>query len=59
MIYEYSTGLGAGKSHLTATIDPINGDKRFLYWERNGQIVRPGGVPNPEVNEEDASQEFN
>ena len=55
MINEYSKGAGWRKSHLTVTIDPVTGNKRFLYWERNGQIVRgPGGVPHHEVNENNA-----
>ena len=56
MIPEYTVGLESNSTHLTAPIDPLVGNKRFLYWERNGQIVRgAGGVPMPEVQEQNAS----
>ena len=60
MTSEYSIGVQSGGNHMTATIDPIVGTKRFLYWERNGQIVRGlGGVPHPEIKENNASNGSN
>ena len=56
MIDEYSIGVTASGSHQTETINPVTGTKRFLYWKRNGEIVRGvNGIPKPEVKENNAS----
>ena len=47
-----SDGLATGNELTTPTIQTTTNNKRFLYWERNGVIVRgPGGTPKPAVTE--------
>ena len=55
-----SQGLTTGQSMTTVTNTPISGNKRFLYWERNGQILRgAGGTPPPSVTEDNVGTGVN
>ena len=41
-----SLPMSNDQKYSTVVVNPIIGNQRFLYWERDGVILRgPGGVP--------------
>ena len=54
LIDAVSLPMSNQQSYSTVVVDPKVGTQRFLYWERDGVILRgPGGVPLQRYTETD------
>ena len=60
LIEASSTPVESAETFATVTAPQTHGDKRFLYWVRNGQIIRgQGGVPLPRITEDGVTSGVN